>query len=456
MRKNKLLRYFYSNIPNKLKPERYTHDRFLNFIKSTENFDQDTLKNFQLKKLKEIVSYAWENIDGYRQLWSENNFYPSKLVTLKDIEQIPFITKEVLRNNLGQFTNKKGKGFQITTGGSSGSPFGFYVSRKNLIIEQAFISDIWSRCDSELNFYSKSVVLRGNITKGLYEFDPLKGLILSSYNINKTNAALYVNLINDVKYPILQAYPSSLYLLAKYIKQTGIMLKHQFKLIALGSEPLFDFQRELINDVFVSKIVHWYGQSEMVVLGGNCSKSNAFHLYPQYGITEIVKSNNQIASNGEIGEIVGTSFWNLKTPFIRYRTNDFAELGDDCCSLCGLNYQILRKIEGRLQDLVVDNDRNVITLTALIFAQHFNAFKNIKQIWLEQNKIGKVIINISPTENFDSGDKEEIIKKIKKASNFKIQPSITINHVPPLTSSGKIKFLVQNLDLSKYQNFSDA
>lgn len=446
--KNKVVKGLYSALPERFRKGYKTYKEFRQLIKDTEYVNKDKIQSFQFNRLQYIVNYAWENIQGYRELWEEANFYPDKLKCIDDIHRIPFISKKILRDNTDRFTNQSIiKKYYATTGGSTGIPFGFYHEAKNNFVENAFIFDMWSRHYSPMTLKTKSTVLRGNKVKGIYEYNPMSGLILSCYDINLDNVKRYIRLIETYKTPLFQAYPSAIYLMAKIIQDNGLKINHKFEAIMFGSEPLYDFQKELIQEVFNTKLCFWYGATEKVILAGNCEFDDRFHVYPQYGITEIIDKNG---SPEKRGEIVGTSFWNFATPFIRYKTMDYGEISAEYCEKCGRNYQLLNKIEGRLQDYIVDDENNLVTLTALIFAQHFNAFNNIARMKLYQDKIGEVIVKIVPTRKFSKEDQIEIIHKMQAATHNNIKVHVKIVEGVSLTERGKLKFLDQRLKIDDF------
>ena len=111
-KKIKGLAELYSHMPSRLRLGASTYYSYRRLIQKTENLSGLELKGFQLEQLKKIVHYSWENIKGYREYWSDNNFSPDKLNTLEDIQKIPCITKEILRDNLDAFSYKKLKKIQ--------------------------------------------------------------------------------------------------------------------------------------------------------------------------------------------------------------------------------------------------------------------------------------------------------------------------------------------------------
>ncbi|MFB6320383.1 hypothetical protein [Saccharicrinis sp. FJH54] len=297
---------------------------------------------------------------------------------------------------------------------------------------------------------TKRVALRGHKIEGLYYIKPSNVMLLSSYSLDVENVKIILEAIRQYNAPILHVYPSSVYLLAKIIKDNQLTLSHHFKLIALSSEPLMQHQKNLIKDVFHTNLSHWYGHTEKAVLAGYCEKEDTFHIYPQYGITEILNSDGSPTPAGKTGEIVGTSFWNLATPFVRYKTQDFAEVGADSCASCGRNYKILNRIEGRLQDYVIDKDGHLISLTALIFAQHFKAFENIVSLKLEQYEKGIVNVNIVPDKHFSPADQAEVKQVMQDVTGGRLTVNIHITDKIERTKAGKQPFLKQNLNVNEY------
>lgn len=437
IKSNNIVRTIFSKVPLNLRNKDYKYYlKTRKLIKETEYLSKSKLENFQFQKLKEIINYTWNNIEGYRLHWQNNGFEPSKLKSLEDINLIPYITKEILRDNLNYFSNKNLKKLQyVTTGGSTGIPFGFYQQTHNNMIELAFIHDIWSRFYSKIDLNTKKVILRGNKIDSIYKLDPISGLYISSYDINIENVKEYILLIEKYKYPIFHVYPSAIYQMAKIMKENSLKLEFRFEAIMFGSEPLYDFQKELINEVFNTKLCFWYGHSEKAILAGNCSLSDNFQIFPQYGITEVI--NN---------ELIGTSFWNYATPFIRYKTMDFSD-GNIFNNKSGRNYQFLNKIDGRLQEFIVSKSKKLISMTAI--NMHNDIFDDLEQFRFYQSKIGEVVFNYIPKNN-EKVNLNKIYNGIKEKLSNEFELKLNqVNNIEK-TSSGKLKFLEQELNINEF------
>ena len=156
------------------------------------------------------------------------------------------------------------------------------------------------------------------------------------------------------------------------------------------------------------------------------------------------EKGNWCNHQGEAGTIISTAFNNFVMPLIRYKTNDLAEYSDYKCT-CNRNYPSIAKILGRDHEYIFGSKGNTISLTALIFGQHFKAFANIRQMQIIQNEPGKIIVNIVREEGFSKNDICEIAEKISNTSANTISPDIqVVNHIP-VTKNGKHKFLIQNI-----------
>jgi phenylacetate-CoA ligase len=215
--------------------------------------------------------------------------------------------------------------------------------------------------------------------------------------------------------------------------------------VLCGSENLYPWQRSFLEKAFQCRIYSWYGHSEKAVLAGECEQSNYYHNFDEYGIVELLSPDGLlIRGEGESGKIVATSLNNFAMPFIRYKTEDIAERCDSACR-CGRHYSLIKKVEGRSQDIIVTSDNRLITLTALIFAQHFDAFCNIKGMQLYQDTKGELVVRIIKAPSYSDTDEMEIRTKMAHAAIRGLSISFHYVDVVERTNIGKTKFLIQKI-----------
>ena len=452
-----LAKNLYSFIPiEKRMGQKYWSLR--HFLNTAQWWDQEKISGWQFTRTKKILNYAYSNVPGYYELYRSARISPDDIRSLSDMEHLPFTTKELLRDNLKDFTTSKIPKRQlnyITTGGSTGIPFGFYHTKTNKWMENAFIHSGWLRSGWQLG--APSIVLRGSFvgtSEKFYSNSKLRNEFdVSTYYLSENTYLEYFDFIVKQNTMAIQAYPSAITILSDLMQNHRHEGQINVKVLLLGSENLYDWQKEMIQKAFPNaRLFAWYGHAEQVVLAPWCEKVDIFHAWPFYGYTELINHDNQPINIGQVGEIVGTSFWNYGTPFIRYRTMDFAESGGIGCNLCKREFPIFTKIEGRLQEFIISATGRYISMTAI--NMHSDIFDDVRQFQFYQDHPGKVILKIVPKQNFSEISSQKIFNIIKSKLSSDVDLTLEIvNDIPP-TKNGKLRFLDQRLNL-RYGDYNN-
>jgi len=446
------LKRIYSLIPEKIRYSKTFWDTY-NFLNESQWWSSEKIEEYQFNKLSALLEHSYENIPYYRKIFDQRSIKPQNIRNFEDLKKIPFLTKEIIRNNLNDLVARnfrKSQLYYCTTGGSTGIPLGIYHEKYvTADIEWAYMLMQWSRVGFKVG--DRSVILRGTAVgsverQNLWEYNPtIKSLILSPYHLSECSIVKYLNKIREFEPDYFQAYPSLITILARFMKANGISPFKSIKAILCGSEHLYQWQRKLLEDAFGCRVYSWYGHSEQVVLAGECEVSNYYHIFPEYGIIEPIEKNEINHAEGNLHEMVSTGLNNYVCPLIRYRTMDLAEFSDLKCE-CGRNHKLIKKIEGRMQELVITKNDIIVSLTSLIFAQHFNAFSKIREMQLIQEKKGEIIVKISKINNYDSSDEKEIFDKLSQAVNNGLDIFFEYVDCIPRAPNGKYKFLIQKLN----------
>lgn len=423
------------------------------FLWEAQWWGREKTEAWQLKRLQKTLRRAYEKVPGYCLLYREAGVKPEDIRSLSDVNKLPFTTKELLRDNLKDFTARDvplWRRKHVTTGGSSGTPFGFYHSSVNSWMESAFMHCGWRWAGWKPQ--DRTAVLRGTFSGKRDEIGQVnraqQQLLLSLYHLNPLSYPRYRAMLLNYSPLHLHAYPSTATLLADLVLENRDESVFHFKTLLLGSENVFPSQREKLRAAFPgARIFSWYGHTEQAVLAPACESSDQYHAWPFYGLTEVVDEQGLGVEEDSVGELVGTSFWSEATPFIRYKTEDLALRGADRCPECGRNFLMIKRVDGRKQDFVVVADGGLVSLTGLIFAQHFEAFSRVRSIQLQQDEIGVVLVRVLPGSGFSEQDGQEIEKKMVSACGGKLRVRVLPVDFLPRTSRGKHLFLVQNLKL---------
>jgi phenylacetate-CoA ligase len=411
-------------------------------LRKTEFFSEEELDNIVKEKLIEQIKYAYKYVPYYRENYNENDV--KTMDSLSDIERFPFIDKEIVKSNEDQFISdkfKKSELIQKKTSGSTGMPLAIYMNKDTTLKEWAFVVHIWER----IGFTSKSsrILMREieDKNKGICYFDGLKNeLRIDISNMTPENMEIYCKAIERYKPDYIHGYPSATLQLCKFIEKRGI--KHQFKGVLPSSEGMSKEEVNYIKRVLNCPCLSFYGHTERLVMAGQCECSECYHVEPLYGYCELIDKNGEvIREEGKTGEIVATGFCNTGMPLIRYKTGDLAEWSLKKCS-CGRNYKLLKKLEGRTTEYLVDCNNNKISLTAFrysFYEQHVNSFQ------FYQDEPGKVFVRIIPEEDFTELDKRNILKTLEEDCDSQIEFCIEKVKSISKKKSGKRELIIQKL-----------
>ena len=209
----------------------------------------------------------------------------------------------------------------------------------------------------------------------------------------------------------VQAYPSSASLLARHLLAHGDPRPSSVATVLCGSENRYTWQRSLIEEAFGCRVFGWWGQSEGVGLAGECEHASELHIYPQYGLTELVdESGHPIETPGVLGEIVATGFHAMTMPLLRYRTMDMVVLAAGTCDACHRPYRRLERIEGRMQEFIVSEQGRLVSMTAI--NMHSSVFDRVRQFRFVQTTPGHVTLRVVPAPEFGADDEARIVAEV--------------------------------------------
>ena len=414
------------------------------------NWPADSVADWQLVHLREIVRHAYERTPGYRVLFTQNSFHPRELSSLDDIHRIPFTTKQMFQERLESFTVKGKPGEYTTTGGSTGIPFGFYAPVADRARENAFIHAVWSNVGWKLGCVN--AVLRGGFIgtqEKPWEYDPYhRQLLLSSYYLTDRTLGVYLDVLRRFRPPVLQAYPSALNLLCRLLEAGDLAGGLSFDLILLGSEDIYPWQLAQFERIFPkTKLFGWYGHAEKAGFAHWCAGSRLYHVHPLYGYVELLRDDGSEAEEGEEGEIVATGFYNTCTPIIRYRTMDRAVRGSARCEVCGHSHLLFSHIVGRSHELIVTRTRRMISMTAI--NMHDAIFDPLRQFQFFQEEPGKVTFRYVSKSPLGTEQEQRIRAGLMAKLGSDVELSLHSVETIPRRASGKVSFLDQRLPIGE-------
>jgi phenylacetate-CoA ligase len=447
------LKRSYATIPFRYRAGRVYHETRA-LIEATEFLPADRLAELQNALLVSLLRHAGAHVPYY-----EGSLRECAIKRLSDDEvldcfhMLPLVAKATYQDDRNQFHARGGvyePVFVDNTGGSSGTPFSFVKPNSMYSRELAYMSAQWERVgyrpgDRKLTLRGRTFSQSENNRRWCY--NPVYNeLVLSSYHLDRETLQHSLKEVRRFRPRFIHGYPSAIVTFLRTIVENSLTIPEGIVAVLCGSEPIYDYQREFIRKTLSCRVYSWYGQSECVLLGGECEYSTDYHLFPLYGVMELVDDHgNRVTAPGIEGEIIGTSLNNLAMSFLRYRTGDRGILAPEEPCACGRSFMRLTQVTGRQQYLVYTVDRTPIPSTALIFGQHFNAFGKMYGMQLFQDEPGKLIVRVVQRPSYSETDERELHEKIESAVDGRLQVYFEYLDRLPLNSAGKTDFMVQQV-----------
>ncbi len=328
------------------------------FNEKAECMEKEEKKALQLKRLQKTVKLAYENVEFYKKRLDDAGIKPEDIKTLKDIEKIPFTTKNDLREAypLGLLAVPREEIVEIhASSGTTGKPSVTAYTQNDL--------DIWGEC------IARGLVMAGckkdEIIQNAYGYGLFTGGFGIHHGGNKLgaitvpisagNTKKQLDTMIDFQSNILTCTPSYAMYLGESREKAGISLDEiNLKVGIHGAEMWTDEMRKRIEKSLGIKAYNIYGLTEVMGPGvaQECSKQNGMHIQDDQFYPEIINSETgETLDYGEEGELVLTSLTKTGMPILRFRTKDLTSLIADECE-CGRTTIRMTKITGRSDDML--------------------------------------------------------------------------------------------------------
>jgi phenylacetate-CoA ligase len=397
-----------------------------------------------------MISYAYKNVPYYHKLFNELKLEPNDITKIDDLEKLPILTKDVIKENWGDFKPfnlKTMKYYVNSTGGTTGTPFKYRLLKYDRFYSGAMLYRGWGYAGYELG--DKMVLLAGSsldigsrsfIIKKAHEIS--RNLRkLSSFDMNSEDLLKYAKVINSFRPKYLRGYASSINFFADFIRKNDVEIISPFGVFTTA-EKLLPKMRRNIEDAFGCDVYDGYGLNDGGVSAYECPEHNGLHIDTERSIMEVVDGTGSQMNEG-VGSILATSLHNYAMPFIRYDTGDLGCISEDVCS-CGRDSRLLENVIGRqhVGDMLQTPEGKFIH--GMFIDMLFDRVDKVTEFQIIQTKIDKIIIKIVPKDGFDEKQLDMIREIINRKSN---QWSIEFRFVDKIerTNAGKYKFIISEL-----------
>ncbi len=333
--------------------------------REAECLSRDVLQKLQLQRLQQTLELVARNVPCYKAKFKDSGFVPHDLKTLVDVANLPFTTKDDLRQNYpyGMFAVPMRDVVRIhSSSGTTGKPTVVGYTR----------DDIRTWTELVARFMTAAGVTNEDIVHIAFGY----GLFTGAFGLHYGSEAIGASVIpisggnTDKQLMIMQDYRSSALVctpsygltLADRMEKQGIdpdTLALRFGLF--GAEPWSEQMRRELEQRLGIIATDNYGLSEIMGPGvaGECLCRQGMHIAEDHFLAEIIDPDTgAVLPEGEVGELVLTSLTKQAFPMIRYRTRDITRLHYEPCD-CGRTLARMEKTRGRSDDMLIIKGVNV-------------------------------------------------------------------------------------------------
>jgi phenylacetate-CoA ligase len=209
------------------------------------------------------------------------------------------------------------------------------------------------------------------------------------------------------------------------------------RIVTTGAENLLDSQRETIRKAFECEVREHYGLAESVANISECEHGR-LHVDEDFSHVEFIP----VDSEANQYRIVGTNWSNPAFPLFRYDTGDIATLSDEEECPCGRMGRIVERIEGRREDYVVISSGARIGRLDHIFKD----MVTVRSAQIYQPDRSRVVLRIVKGKGYTQESEKRVLREARKRLGDKIEIEVEYRDEIPTTASGKLKFVVSDIE----------
>lgn len=424
----------------------------LEFLEATQWLEPHVIERIQLEKLRALLTYAREHVPYYRELFHQVGFDPRGMTKREDIEIIPVLTKDIIRERYDDLVDPAHRGLNLKKGtsGSTGTPLKFEYCRSSYAWREAtrIRGYRWAgyRVGSPTFYYWAQVHAPPDGAKGLkLKLDRAlkRETFVDSMKQDEASMRAAVQLLQRTRPAVIVCYTQSCAQWARFIVDHGLRDWADIPVIC-GAEAVLPADRAAIAKAFGPDIYETYGSRETMLMGAECCAHDGMHLSEENLLLEVASggATKRAVPLGDPGEVVVTDLHNYGMPFIRYVNGDLARMSKSTrvCA-CGRGLRKLDRVDGRRADTLRDAMGNPIP--GIVFHVLFSDSRRevIKQFQAIQHASGDITFKAVRGQDWDEEAFGKIMARFReylRGLNLKIEMVEGI----PAASNGKRKTIL--------------
>lgn len=418
-----------------------TRVQLMHNIIRCEGWKHEDIRSYQEKQLQKLIHYCWQYVPFYRSRWKSYIDGPGDIVSLEDLQKLPILSKDELREELGALTTTAPgiKSEEARTGGSTGRPTIFRMTKYDQEAMWAQMYTGWHWAGYRVG--DPFLAVGGeSIGTGLTDRRKLKDKIMNRWSFSGSNLSLervkvLVESPHFRKIRLIYGYPNAIRELGELLWKLGAVFP-SLKNVVCTAEVMRAEVRERIRETLGGVMVFdQYGLNDGGLLAVEGPEHDGLHVFFHRGILEILDDNNrQIHELKRSGRAVATCTSNYATPFIRYETGDQVHWHSLDPAPSGVGWPRIGPVDGRTGDVIYLPAGRSIAMPGLTLVMRW--LDGLRQYQFIQTNPHQVAVRLERGDDFKLSE-DEVIAFLRQ----KIAPEIDWQiawGAPELTRNDKL------------------
>lgn len=414
---------------------------------TTLRMDREALDARHLRRIRQLVTYAYTRSPLHRRIYDEAGFHPSQLRSWDDFhhrvpvtDKADYVEEQQCRGVAGQAVADARVSAYFHTTGTTGTFLHEPYGEPDLHRMSAIYGYAW--WDAGIRPGDAVMICHNfGFWLGLWHMHwAARFFGLRSYTAGGMTTDERIDAIVAHEPTILAGTPTYLFRLAHRALERGIdVAGSSVRYLVAGGEAGLSVPvtRRALEQQWGAVGIDAYGMSEAGIAHLECGAhpmgvhvmEDAFHAYAADLVT------GEPVADGETGENIVTSYTHLAQPFIKYRTHDIVRRYEQHDHGCGWTWAFLDgSVLGRTDFMVTLRGTNVYPTAVENLIGDVEGLTPYYEIHIaRQDGADRMLVRVEASGSVDPGDHPRLAERLANGYRDRLGVRIDTEVVPPYT-----------------------
>jgi phenylacetate-CoA ligase len=302
-------------------------------VRARANWTAAELQRFQLDQARDTLTHAGARVPYYRELFAQNAFEPRSLRALQQLEQLPVLTRDRLRDAGDMLLDEDrnpARLIRMSTGGTTGVPVSVWLdperAAERMLVNHRMYAAMGRRLGDRTLMIAGNPVdaqawlsLTSRVKNTLFN-----AAVRSAFELSGSAVRRILRELSEKRFGWLIAYASVFDILADHVPP-GSPLPPGLRIIPCA-ELVTSAQRERWRTLLGAEVFEIYGSREMSSIAGETVDHRGLLVSGDLYHVEITDAEGRNLPDGTPGLITVTTLGERSMPLLRYQLGDVGAL----------------------------------------------------------------------------------------------------------------------------------